>query len=127
MKNLLIVDSDPMFTTTLSHILAREQFSVTVAKDGKEAASRLAAGSFDLIITDMLMPYTNGLELINRVRSDKSSRHTPVMVISSVSNEQSISSWLKAGADSYFKKPLDIPVLLSSIKQLMIHEGHAAA
>jgi DNA-binding response OmpR family regulator len=127
MKHILIVDSDRLFTSTVSSVLTKENFTVSVASDGKEAAAKLSAQQFDLVITDMLMPYTNGLELVNTLRKDDGSPQIPVMVVSSIANEHSISSWFRVGADAYFKKPLDLPLLLSGIKQLMRHERHVAA
>ena len=127
MKHILIVDNDAVFTTTVSSILKKEDFDVTIATDGKQAAEKLTGTHYDLVITDVLIPYNNGLEIVNKVRTDESNRHTPVMVVSNVTNEQSVSSWFKQGIDAYLKKPLDLRTLLSGIKQLVFHEKYVAA
>ena len=64
MKQILLVDNDTVFTRTVSFLLEKENFLVSVAKNGKEAAAALASKSFDLVITDVFMPYSNGFELI---------------------------------------------------------------
>lgn len=127
MKKILLVDNDAMFTGMVSHLLKNEQFTVSIAKDGKEAASALAAGSFDLIISDMFMPYSNGFELLNDVRKKKSETYTPVIMVSDVSNEQSIANCLRLGADAYITKPLNVPGFISEVKNLVISQANVAA
>lgn len=127
MKKILLVDNDAMFTGMVSYLLENEQFTVSIAKDGKEAASALAAGHYDLVISDMFMPYSNGFELLNDIRKNKMNTETPVMVVSAVSNEQSIANCLRLGADVYLTKPVNVPGLLSEIKNLIIRTKNVAA
>lgn len=127
MKKILIIDNDPVFASTVSSLLKHQNFAVSVAENGKDAIKNIAGTQFDLIITDALMTYTTGLELVSKVRRDVSSRYTPVIVISSISNEQNISGWFREGANAYLKKPLDLPVLLTEIRHLMLDTQHVAA
>jgi DNA-binding response OmpR family regulator len=127
MKRILLVDSDPMFTTTLSFLLSKESFQVSVARDGKEATAALSANLFDLVITDMFMPHTNGFELVNAVRNGNESKHTPVMVVSGVTNTQSIDNCFRLGANAYLQKPLNAVALLSEIKNLVSNRKDVAA
>ncbi len=127
MKQVLIVDKDHVFTTTLSAILSREDYKVSIAKDGKEASGALASTVFDLVITDMIMPYANGFELVSNIRNNESALHIPVMVVSDVTNEQNIAHCMRAGADVYFTKPVNIPDLISGIKDLIRNQKNVAA
>ncbi|MES2328260.1 MAG: response regulator [Bacteroidota bacterium] len=127
MKKILLVDNDAMFTGMVSYLLEKEQFHVSIAKDGKEAASALAAGHYDLVISDMFMPYSNGFELLNDVRKNKVNPYTPVMVVSDVSNELSIANCFRLGADAYLTKPVNVPGFLSEIKNLVIQQENVAA
>ena len=127
MKHILLIDNDPIFITTVSSILKSENFQVSIAKDGKEAAGELSSKQFDLIITDMLIPYTNGLELVNNIRQNTETRHTPVMVVSGIANEHSIASWFRVGANAYLQKPLNVSALLTGIKQLIVNVRNVAA
>lgn len=127
MKHILLVDTDVVFSRTVSFLLQKENFEVSVAKDGKEAVAALAGKAFDLVITNVFMPYLNGFELINTIRNSKSSSHTSVMVVSEVSNEHNISNCLRLGADAYQRKPLNVPALLSEIKNLITTRTNVAA
>ena len=127
MKQILLIDKDPIFTSTISSILARENFTVRVAKDGKEATGALCEEVFDLVITDVFMSFANGFELVNNIRQNESTKHTAVIVISDIANEQSIAHCMRAGADAYLKKPLHIPQLLSGIMNLVRNEKNVAA
>ena len=127
MKHILIVDNDPLFALTVSSVLTNQNYQVSIAPNGKEAAGQLAANHFDLIITDALMPYASGPELINKVRNNYHNRYTPVMVVSSVANEHNITSLFRVGADAYLKKPLDLPELLLQVRQLTVTERYVAA
>ena len=127
MKHILLVDNDILFTRTVSYLLEKELFTVTTAKDGKEAADALAGKHFDLVVTDLFMPYSNGFELVNTIRSTESLKHTPVMVVSDVSNKQSISNCFRLGANVYLQKPLNVPLLLSEIKNLVLNQQNVAA
>ena len=127
MKQILLIDKDPVFTTTISSILMRENFQVSIAKDGKEASAALTQNSFDLVITDVLMSFANGFELINHMRQSDATRYTPVIVISDIANEKSIAHCLRAGANTYLKKPLNISQFLTGVMNLMRHEKNVAA
>ncbi|MBV9987648.1 MAG: response regulator [Chitinophagaceae bacterium] len=127
MKHILIVDSDPLFTQAVSSVLAQEDFNVTTALNGKDAANKLRLSRYDLLITDVLMSYNTGLELLSEVRRKDRHRHTPVLVVTGISHEHKIADWFKAGADAYLKKPLDMPTLLLSVKQLVADEKYVAA
>lgn len=126
MKHILLVDNDVLFTKTITSLLQKEHFDVSVAKDGKEAATALAAGDFDLVITDLFMPYSNGFELVNTIRQNKFT-YIPVMVVSDVTKVQSIANCFRLGADMYLQKPLSFPLLLSEIKNLVLNERNVAA
>ena len=73
------------------------------------------------------MPYSNGFELMNTIRTSSSSKHMPVMVVSDVSNEQSIANCFRLGANAYLQKPLNVSGLLSEIKNLVLNRKNVAA
>ena len=127
MKDILLIDKDPIFTSTISSILAKENYNVRVAKDGKEAAGALSEKVFDLVITDFFMSFTNGLELLSNIRQNESTSHMPVIVISDIANEVSIAHCMRAGADVFLKKPFNISQLISGIKNLVRNEKAMAA
>lgn len=127
MKQVLIVDNDLSFTKTVSYLLEAENFIVSIAKDGKEAADVLKTKSFDLVITDLFMTYSNGFELVNSIRQNQDLNSVPVMVVSDVSNKQTIDNCFRLGADAYLQKPVNVSRLLSEIKSLVLNQRNVAA
>jgi YesN/AraC family two-component response regulator len=66
--NILIVDDEPLVVETLSNAIADRGHSVETAGDGVQAMKRFTAGKFDLVITDIIMPVKEGIELIMELR-----------------------------------------------------------
>lgn len=127
MKHILLIDDDIVFTTAVSQILHEQDYKVSIAKDGKEAAEELSSSTFSLIVTDMLMPYTNGLEMVSNIRQNAETLHTPIMVISGIDNEQSISDWSRLGVNSWVKKPLSMTTLITNIQNLTKNAHYVAS
>ncbi|MEO8174577.1 MAG: response regulator, partial [Sediminibacterium sp.] len=120
MKRILLVDNDRLFTGMVSALLQNEQFTVLVATSAKEVKNALDTGNLDLIISDLFVPYSNGFELLQQIRTNTVTAHTPVMIMSDVSNEQSIANCYRLGADAYRTKPINVPEFLSEIKNLVL-------
>lgn len=127
MKQILLVDTDAIFTKAVSYLLEKSDCKVSIAKDGKEATDALLTKQFDLVITDLFMPHLNGFELVNHIRQNTSLKHTPIFVVSDVKHEKSISNCFRLGANAYLKKPLDVSRLLSEIQNMVINRRNVAA
>lgn len=119
MSNILIVEDDEIMLKAITSVLHREGYDVTVAKNGKEAFEKLKDMPFDLIITDLMMPYANGFEVISRIRQDAVRKDIGIIIISNIGNEDSITEGFKLGADDYLKKPIMTGELLIRIKRLL--------
>ena len=79
--DILIVDDDLFLLKILSGYLTPENgFTTTIASDGKEALRKLKAKSFDIVLTDIIMPVTDGIELISEFR--KFNKSTPIIAMS---------------------------------------------
>jgi len=116
---ILVCEDDYMIIKTIEHKLIREGYKVEVANDGKIAAGKLAQEEFDLIITDLLMPFSGGLELINLVRNEIK-KATPIIVLSKVGNEETIIQAFQLGADDYLTKPFSPNELSIRVKRLLM-------
>ncbi len=106
MARILVVEDDFMMLKTIEHRLKGDGHEVFLAKDGQAGSQALAqqGDSFDMVITDMLMPFVSGLELINLVRGQYDLK-IPVIVLSKVGNEDTILQAFELGADDYLTKP----------------------
>jgi chemosensory pili system protein ChpA (sensor histidine kinase/response regulator) len=82
-------------------------FEVVTANDGAEAISRVAEGRFDVVITDLEMPRVNGYELIEDLRRRSSTRHVPVIVLTTRAGDKHVSLARRLGVEHYVTKPVD--------------------
>jgi CheY-like chemotaxis protein len=120
MAKILLVDDDELVRRVTRHFLERGGHTVTEATDGLTALAALDADSPDLVLTDIIMPGMNGLELILEVH-----RRQPVLPIVAVSggapSNRPAGVLLVArdlGAAATFPKPLDMPALLTAVDSL---------
>lgn len=113
---VLIVDDEPQITRVLKHALDAEDFDVRVAHDGQSAFDLFQASQPRLIITDLVMPGLDGIELCRRVRRVAS---TPIIVLSVKGEEGSKVEALDAGADDYITKPFGAGELLARVRAIL--------
>ena len=105
----------------IQYRLVKDGYDVEIAKDGQAANEKLESTSYDLVITDLLMPFTGGLELINKIRNELKSK-VPIIVVSALDHENSIIEALKLGADDYITKPFSPSELSIRVKKLLIRK-----
>jgi DNA-binding response OmpR family regulator len=123
MPNILVVEDDDIMLKAIRNILSKDGFNVVTAKDGKEAFDKLDNAEFDVVVTDLMMPYANGLEVVSRLRNDASKRNTGIIIVSSVGNEETITEAFRLGADDYLKKPIMAGELLIRIRKLLANRS----
>lgn len=114
---ILIADDDIMMLKTMEFKLKKEGFEVVPAKDGNEALELVKNNSFDLIVTDIMMPYLTGLELVDRTRNELNLK-TPIIVLSGVGLEKTVLEAFDLGADDFIDKPFSPSELVVRIKRL---------
>jgi len=123
MPNILVVEDDDIMLKAIRNILNKDGFNVVTAKDGKEAFEMLDTAEYDIVITDLMLPYANGLEVVSRLRTDQSKRNVGIIVVSSVGNEETITEAFRLGADDYLKKPIMAGELLLRIRKLLANKN----
>ena len=118
MSKILVIEDETMVLKAIEFKLKKEQFEVAIATDGQNAMELLRNESFDIILTDLMIPFYSGLEIIHYVRKEKNSE-TPIIVLSSLGQEESILEAFKIGANDYITKPFSPNELIIRInKQL---------
>ena len=108
-----------MMMKALEHKLKSDGYEVDLAMDGNQAAEKINQINYDLIMTDLLMPFVGGLELINKIRNELHLT-IPIIVLSTLSNEDSIIEAFKLGADDYITKPFSPNEVSIRVKRLLI-------
>lgn len=119
---ILIIEDEPRIASFIRRGLEEESYAVDVASDGEEGFSWLSNFSYDLIISDVLMPKLNGLELCKKIR--EAGIKTPILLLTAKDTVDDKVLGLDAGADDYLVKPFSFKELLARVRALMRrHEG----
>ncbi|MDR2774657.1 MAG: response regulator [Tannerella sp.] len=117
-KTLLIAEDNRELRCFLAEQLG-DKFAVLQAADGKQGLTIAMKKLPDLIISDLMMPVMDGVEMCQRLKTDIQTSHIPVILLTAkLSDETKIESY-KAGADSYIAKPFNFEVLLTRIEMLI--------
>jgi len=124
-EHLLIVEDDQEMRDLLRKVLEKEGYRVSVAGDGAEALSLLDGETFDLVVTDMLMPVKNGLDLLHDVH--RSRPLLPVIMVTAFGDWASYARAVEEGAAAFIKKPLRMAELVAAVQStLSRREGPAS-
>ena len=115
---VLVCEDDLMMLKLIEHKMLKAGYEIVVAKDGKVASEFILKEEFNLIITDLLMPYMSGLELITLLRT-KLNKNTPIIVLSRIGLENTVLKAFELGADDYIVKPFSPNELLIRAKKLV--------
>ena len=125
-RRLLLVDDSPFFRNLLSPLLSAAGYSVTMAESGDDALSILASDrEFDIIVSDIEMPGTNGFDLARACRSDERWKETPIVALSSHTQTSDLHRGREAGFTDYVAKS-DRDGLLSALSNSLNLMGDAA-
>lgn len=116
-KILLVEDNDDNWDM-LSRRLQRRGYDVERAADGIQAVDK-AGGGFDLILMDVNLPLMDGLEATRRIRAEVTGPRMPIIALSAHALTTDEDKALKAGADAYHTKPVELPLLLEQIERLL--------
>lgn len=101
---ILIAEDDPITLKIMEMKLKRDGHEVTVTTNGREAISLITINDFDLVITDIMMPYTSGLEILGFIKNE-SRKKIPVIVLSAMEQENVVIEAFSLGADDFITKP----------------------
>lgn len=122
--HLLIIDDDREIRDLLARFLVRHELRVDTACDGREMDQRLAAGRFDLLVLDLMMPGEDGLAICRRLRG--SGVKTPIIMLTALGEEADRIVGLEVGADDYLPKPFNPRELLARIRAVLRRSGDTA-
>lgn len=114
-EKILLVDDDAAIRQMLSRLLGEEGYRVTMAAGGVEALELLNANSFDLVLLDLNMPVKDGWETYEQLNSQNPLM--PVVIITARPNQRFTA--LAAGTGALMEKPLDLPKLIQTIRELL--------
>jgi two-component system, OmpR family, response regulator len=114
--HILIVDDHRDIRESLGKYLAQHDYRTSVAVDAADARKQIAAGAFDLVVLDIMMPGEDGLSLCQHLRT---STDLPIILLTAVAEETDRIVGLEMGADDYLTKPFSPRELLARIKSVL--------
>jgi len=117
-KSVFIVDDEKSNIIALTHIL-REEYSVFVTRDSRDAIKMAEEHDPDIIILDILMPEMDGYEVITALKKSKKARNIPVVFISGLGSPEAIEKGMSLGAADYIPKPFESSTVRSKMRKLL--------
>jgi DNA-binding response OmpR family regulator len=115
-KQILLAEDDDMLASLLNYRLEKGGYEVVLKNDGKEVKNWLDGSLPDIVVSDIMMPYFSGIELVDYIRNDLKST-VPIILISSASNEENVLSAFKMGANDFISKPVSPSELLVRVSR----------
>ncbi len=114
---ILICEDEEILLTALQFRLGKQGFATLIAKDGKQALQLIQDEKPDLVVADVMMPYVNGLELIDFVRNDYKN-DVPIVVISALEDDEVVLEAFRLGATDFIAKPFKPMELVLRIRKI---------
>jgi DNA-binding response OmpR family regulator len=117
--SVLVVDDDPVILRLLQVNFDLEGIEVVTAVDGEEGLKLAQTNPPDLVISDIMMPKVNGLELLAALRSSPDTASLPVILLSAKAQVADVQRGLELGADDYVTKPFDPLELIDRVYKVL--------
>ena len=119
MVKILIAEDDAELRLLFSHVMNKSGYDVTGVDNGKKALDALMNDYYDMVISDIIMPVMDGLEMCRRVRASELLSHIPVIMVTAKAGQEDRIAGFEAGADAYIEKPYDEEELSVRVRTLL--------
>jgi len=117
--SVLVVDDDPVIQRLLQVNFELEGIDVTIAVDGEEGLAAAKASPPDVVISDIMMPKLNGLELLAAMRATPKLKDLPIILLSAKAQVADVQRGMELGADDYVTKPFDPLELIDRVYKVL--------
>jgi two-component system alkaline phosphatase synthesis response regulator PhoP len=118
-KKILIIDDEPDILEFLSYNFRKKDFEVVLANNGKEGIDQVLLHRPDIIISDILMPEMDGIEMCNALRKKDEFKDTPFIFLTAVNDDYKVLYAMTSGADQFASKPIRFEYLLTMVNDLL--------
>ena len=119
MPKVLVIDDDPVIVELLRVNFEIEGFEVVSAGDGREGFDRARADRPDVVLSDIMMPRFDGLQLLSRLKKEPATKSLPVILLSAKAQNAEVQQGLDMGADDYVTKPFDPLELIDRVNAVL--------
>lgn len=122
MKNkpvILVVDDQFQNNELLEAYLVPQGYEVIKVQSGQEAFEKISGSQIDLVLLDIMMPGTSGIEVLEKLRADEKTKAIPVVMVTALKDTEDKLKALEAGCDDFISKPFDKTELLARVKSIL--------
>jgi two-component system chemotaxis response regulator CheY len=116
---ILVVEDDKTTRKILGLYLKAKGFDVLYAENGLDAMEKLGAEAVNLVLTDLNMPYMDGIELTRNLKADPGLKEVPVLMVTTEADDEERRKAMEAGADGYLVKPVSAEMVSEQIKSIL--------
>jgi CheY-like chemotaxis protein len=116
---ILVVDDDKTTRKLLSLYLKAKGYEIVTAENGLDALEKLGVENINLVVSDMNMPYMDGIELTKNIRADENLKGLPVIMVTTEADEEEKKKAQEAGVDDYLVKPANAEQISDSVKKIL--------
>ncbi len=117
-KTVLAVDDEKHIVRLVQINLQRAGYNVVTASDGKQALDMIEAEPPDMVISDVMMPFMDGFELLKRLKQNPVTRELPIIMLTAKAMDSDVYEGWRAGADFYLTKPFNPQELLMWVRRI---------
>ncbi len=120
MKNILIIEDDPFLREIYTTKLTQKGFRPEIAVDGKSGMAKIKKGKPDLILLDIILPKTDGFEILKEVKATPNLKKIPIILLTNLGQKNEIEKGLALGAEEYIIKAHSTPTaVVAKIKEIL--------
>ena len=116
---ILVVDDDNVTRKLLGLYLKQKGYDVIFAENGLDALEKLGREDVNVVLTDLNMPYMDGIEFTKNMKSEPLYSHIPVLMVTTESDEEERQRAFDAGADAYLVKPVTAEKINATVRELL--------
>jgi len=118
-RKILVADDEPNIVISLEYLMAREGYTVLVARDGQEALDMIARDRPDLVLLDVMMPKKSGFEVCQAVRASEELQATKILMLTAKGRDTDLAKGMALGADAYMTKPFSTRELVQKVADML--------
>lgn len=118
MAKILLIEDEPLVLKVLEFKLSKDGHEIHVSSDGREAVEKLRTEEFDLIVSDLMLPFVSGLEIVNLLKREIK-KTTPIILLTANGLEKTVVEAFELGADDFMTKPFSPAELSIRVNKLL--------
>lgn len=118
-NKILVIEDDPNILKLISHTLRREGYEVITASDGSEGLRKVIESHPHLVVLDISLPGLDGYQVCHQLRSEQTTSHLPVIMVTAMSRPSDQRRGFENGADDYLPKPFMLSELVTRVQSLL--------